>query len=86
LDALVLLLLHENAEGINAITAADLSTVAQFKDILQAFSTSSKALAQLAQDNDKDDLVLQKTSQNLQQLAELLQTVHAAASERNMPR
>ena len=86
LDALVLLLFHENAETINAITAADLSTVAQFKDILQSFSSSNSALAQLAQDKDKDDTVLLKTSENLQQLAELLQNVQAAASERNMPR
>lgn len=84
LDSLVLLLLHNNEETINAATAAELAQVAQFKDILQAFSSSNKALAQLAQ--VKDDISLRKTSQNLQQLAELLQNLQASAIERNTPR
>jgi uncharacterized protein YecA (UPF0149 family) len=81
LDALVLLLLHDNEETLNAATAADLAMVAQFKDILQAFSASNKALAQLAR--AKDDTSLRRASQNLQQLAELLQSVTVTANERN---
>jgi len=71
LDAVVLLLLTEHAEVAAGAARADASRLTQFKEVLQAFESSSIELARAARSGD--DAALARAAQDLHRLAEVLQ-------------
>ena len=80
IDALVLLALHENAQSLTTATADDLAIVGQFKATLAALGAVQTRLSAAAQASD--DSTLERVSEELSRLSQMLEQLETAAQER----